>query len=293
MARTVAAPGRTNRRFLLIAILFAALSGSLMYAWMASQGGDDSGGSAGAGSQQVVVARQAIQERTAITAEMLEVKSVSTNAVVDGAFTDIDSVVGKVTKLPIAANAQVVQTAVIDTSRPTAEQLAQVVPTGKRAFSIDISEITAAGGLILPGDYVDIIWVCCTGGSDGAVALTRTLLQNVQVAAISQNLVVAGPVSGTAGEGEQPAAENPVAAAPGEAKPEAVSMTLLVTPEQSHLLAMAQPTGELHAALRGVGDTTVAAPEDDWTLAIELLPVEILAQLPEGLWPDGYRDEQQ
>jgi len=292
MARTVAAPGRTNRRFLLIAILFAALSGSLMYAWMASQGGDEGGGSAGAGSQQVVVARQAIQERTAITAEMLEVKSVSTNAVVDGAFTDIDSVVGKVTKLPIAANAQVVQTAVIDTSRPTAEQLAQVVPTGKRAFSIDISEITAAGGLILPGDYVDIIWVCCTGGSDGAVALTRTLLQNVQVAAISQNLVVAGPVSGTAGEGEQPAAENPVAAAPGEAKPEAVSMTLLVTPEQSHLLAMAQPTGELHAALRGVGDTTVAAPDDDWTLAIELLPVEILAQLPEGLWPDGYRDEQ-
>ena len=105
MARTVAAPGRTNRRFLLIAILFAALSGALMYAWMASQGGDDSGGgAAGAGSQQVVVARQAIQERTLITSDMLQIKSVSTNAVVTGAFTDIDSVAGKVTKLPIEAN---------------------------------------------------------------------------------------------------------------------------------------------------------------------------------------------
>src|SRR5688572_26825148 len=125
MARTVAAPGRTNRRFLLIAILFAALSGSLMYAWMASQGGGDDSGTAGAGSQQVVVARQAIQERTAITADMLQIKSVSTNAVVTGAFTDVDTAVGKVTKLPIEANAQVVASAVIDTTRPTADQLAQ------------------------------------------------------------------------------------------------------------------------------------------------------------------------
>ena len=186
MARTVAAPGRTNRRFLLIAILFAALSGSLMYAWMASQGGGDDSGSAGTGSQQVVVARQAIQERTAITSDMLQIKSVSTNAVVTGAFTDIDSAVGKVTKLPIEANAQVVASAVIDTTRPTADQLAQLVPTGKRGFSIDISEVKAAGGMILPGDYVDIIWVCCTGGSEGAVALSRTLLQNVQVAPVPE-----------------------------------------------------------------------------------------------------------
>ena len=139
-----------RRRWIEIAILFAALSGSLMYAWMASQGGSDDSGPAGTGSQQVVVARQAIQERTAITSDMLQIKSVSTNAVVTGAFTDVDSAVGKVTKLPIEANAQVVASAVIDTSRPTADQLAQVVPTGKRGFSIDISEVTAAGGLILP-----------------------------------------------------------------------------------------------------------------------------------------------
>jgi pilus assembly protein CpaB len=293
MARTVAAGGRTNRRFLLIAILFAALSGALIYAWMASQGGsDDGGGSTATGSQQVVVAKQAIRERTKITSDMLTLKSIPTNAVVAGGYTTLEEVEGLVTKLPIEANSQVVASSVIDTSRPTTDHLAQLVPTGKRGFSIGISEVHAAGGLILPGDYVDVIWTCCT--AENKVALTRTILQNVQVAAIAQNLVVAGPTSGTAtedGEGA-PAAppstspDNPVAATPGEGNAAAGSATLLVTQEQSHLLVMAGPTGNLHLALRGVGDSAIIPPAEEWTL-----PEEILQTLPPGLWPDGYKED--
>ena len=280
MARTVAASqGRTNRRFLLIAVLLGGLAAALVYAKLSTDGGGGGGGSTSATSAQIVVAKTAIKQRTLVTAEMLELKSVPTNLVVTGAFTSVTDVVGKVTKYPLDANEQIVVTGVVDLSSPQADALSQVVPTGKRGFSISVSEVKSAGGLVLPGDYVDIVWVCCKD----QVALARTVLQNVQVAAISQNIVPSGPAGGS---------EDPVAAEGTAPKPEAISMTLLVTDQQAHLLLMAENTGDMRAALRGVGDTTIEPATLEYTLATDLLPEAILAGIPEGLWPEGYKKEQ-
>jgi pilus assembly protein CpaB len=289
MARSVAgaAPGRTNKRFLIIAVLFAALSGALMFAWMSSQGGSDSGGGTSAvGSQEAVVAKTEIKQRTEITADMLEIKSIPANLIVGGHFTTIDEVVGKVTKLPIRANEQVVANSVVDTDAPVADALAQVVPNGRRGYSVKAFPQNTAGGLILPGDYVDIVWVCCT--AENVVVLSKTVVQNVQVAAIAANIVSSGPVASSDGTGID---DDPVAAEQEETDVEAVTATLLVTPDQSHLLGMAENLGYLALSLRGVNDTTIAPPEEDFTTVLELLPREILAALPEGLWPDGYKDE--
>jgi pilus assembly protein CpaB len=288
MARSVAgaAPGRTNRRFLIIAVLFAALSGALVFAWMSSQNKDEGGGSTAVGSVDAVVAKTEIKQRTTITADMLEIKSIPANLVVDGHFTTIDEVVGKVTKLPVRANEQVVLNSVVDTDRPSAEALAQVVPSGRRGFSVKAVPHNTAGGLILPGDYVDVVWVCCTG--ENVVALTKTVVQNVQVAAIATNIVSSGPVASSDGTGID---DDPVAAEKEKTDAEAVTATLLLTPKQSHLVVMAEDTGDLRLSLRGVNDTQIAPPEEDYTLMIELLPREIVEQLPPELWPDGYKDE--
>lgn len=280
MARSVASSqGRTNRRFLLIAVLLGGLAAALVYAKLST--GSDGGGGGGnsATSTQVVVAKTAIKQRTLVTAEMLELKTVPDDLVITGAFTSVTDVVGKVTKYPLDANEQIITTGVVDLSAPQADALAQVVPTGKRGFSISVSEVKSAGGLILPGDYVDIVWVCCKD----QVALARTVLQNVQVAAISQNIVESGPAGG---------ADDPVAAEGVAPKPEAISMTLLITDPQAHLLLMAENTGDMRAALRGVGDTTIEPAALDYTLATDLLPEEVLAALPRGLWPEGYKDEE-
>ncbi len=280
MARTVAASqGRTNRRFLLIAVLLGGLAAALVYAKLSTDGGGGGGGSTSATSAQIVVAKTAIKQRTLVTAEMLELKSVPTNLVVTGAFTSVTDVVGKVTKYPLDANEQIVVTGVVDLSSPQADALSQVVPTGKRGFSISVSEVKSAGGLVLPGDYVDIVWVCCKD----QVALARTVLQNVQVAAISQNIVPSGPAGGS---------EDPVAAEGTAPKPEAISMTLLITDQQAHLLLMAENTGDMRAALRGVGDTTIEPATLDYTLATDLLPEAILAGIPRGLWPEGYKNDE-
>lgn len=281
MARTIAgaAPGRTNRRFLIIALLFAVVSAVLAYTALSRGGSDGGGGSVAAGDAQVVVAKRAIQQRTVITADMLELRTVPSNLVVGGAFTSVTDAVDKVTKFPLEANQQIGTTTVVDTQNPTGDAtLAQVVPTGRRAVSISSSQVISAGGLVLPGDYVDVVWVCC----DDVAALAKTVLQNVQVAAVAQNLVDSGPAAGT---------DNPSPAGAAEGDPEASTVTLLLTPEEAHLVRIAEVSGPLSVTLRGPGDGNVAAPENDYTLAIDLLPVEIVQQLPEAFWPDGYKDE--
>lgn len=288
MARSVAgaAPGRTNRRFLIIAVLFASLSGALFYAWMASQAGDSGGGgTAAGGAQQVVVAKTAIKQRTEITADMLEVKSIPTNAVVGGGFATVAEVVGKTARLPIEPNQQVVLRSVVDTTGP-ADALAQVIPNGRRGYAITASQVTTAGGLILAGDYVDIYWICCGGAT---AILAKTVVQNVQVAAIAQNLINAGPVASGDATGVD---EDPVSAEAETQTPEAVTITLLVTPDQGHLLLLAEQAGTLRAALRGVNDTAIAPPSEDFTSTLELLPLEVLQGLPQELWPTGYKPQQ-
>jgi pilus assembly protein CpaB len=246
----------------------------LVYAAVSRDGGSD-GGTVSAGTAQIVVAARPIKQRQTITAQDVTIKAVPESNVIGLPFTTLEDVVGKVTRFPIDANQQVTGTAIVDTTRPAADAaLSLVVPTGKRAMSIKATQVSNAGGLILPGDYVDLVWICC----EGRAVLARTVIQNVQVAAIAQSIVDAGPAAG---------GEEPVVADGGEPEPEAVTMTLLLTPDEAHLLFLAESTGEIRANLRGIGDVDRAA--EDFTLVLELVPLEIINQLPEELRPDGYR----
>ncbi len=280
MARTVAgsAPGRTNRKFLIVALLFGALTAALFYALTARDSGEPAS-AVSAGDVQVVVARVPIRQRTTITADMLQVKSIPLNAKIDGAYASITDAAGKVTKFPIAVNQQVVTASVVDVAKPVTDAaLSYVIPTGRRAMSIQASQLSNAGGLILPGDYIDLVWICCT---DRSVA-TKTLLRNVQVAAIAQTLVNSGPVGAAAGSSDAPV---PVDA--GQPLPDAVTMTLLLSPTEAQQLFLAEQTGKLRAILRNVGDQDLV--DTPVTLITEIVPVEALKALPAELRPEGYK----
>lgn len=277
--------GRLNRRFLLVAILLAGLSAALVYARIAANDDGSSGGSAAAGDQRVVVARVAIKQRTTITADMLELKNLSTNSVTAGAFVTIEDAVGKVSKFPIEINQQVVSTSVVDTSRPiTGAAIAYVVPTGKRAVSIQASQVQTAGGLILPGDWIDMVWTCC---SDKLV-ISKTILKNVQVAAVAQTIVSSGPVSSSTPNAASGASDGgPIAADQAAIVPDASTITLLLSPEEVQQILLAEGRGQLRATSRGIGDTTVQDSAN--TLLTDILPESDVALLPEDLKPDGYK----
>lgn len=288
MARTAAGslPGRTNRKFLIVALLFGALTAVLFYALTANHGSTTKTGSSSAVNVSVVVARVSIKQRTAITADMLTLKSIASDARVAGSYTNVSDIVGKVTKFPIEQNQQVTAGAIVDTTKPLGGQaLAPVVPDGMRAVSISANQVLTAGGLLLPGDYVDIVWECCPHGlqwsangkqqSTSSIIFTRPIVQNVQVAAVAQSIVPSGPVgtSSTPGAGTS----NPVAADTPPQVPNATTITLLVTPEQAGSLIMAEGIGTLRATLRNPGDTNlIQAQSETQFVTPNLIPQSLM-----------------
>lgn len=290
MARSVAggvSPSRLNRKFLVVAVLLAVLSAVLVYAKISAKSGTTTV-SSGTGTQAVVVAKTAIQPRTVVTADQLVLKSISASAVIGGSFSNIAEVVGRTAKYPIQANEQLTASNVIDTSKPVSgSALSFVIPAGKRAMSIQASQVSNAGGLILPGDFVDIIWTCCSGKA----IIAKTLLHNVQVAAVAQTIVDSGPVTSasttpTAG-GSSTA---PVAAGAAKPDPGAQTVTLLLTPQEAEQVFLAEQNGTFRMDLRGISDTNTTDP--GVVNLLNILPPSALAGIPDVLKPDGYKPGQ-
>ena len=276
-----------NRRFLMVALLLGALSAVLVWAKLSSTDSSTSS-TAAVGNAQVVVARVPILQNTSIVADMLELKSISANSRVTGNYGSVAEVVGKVTKFPVETGQQVVASGVVDIDKPAAGTgLSYVIPTGKRAMSFTTSQVSQAGGLILPGDYVDIIWLCCE-----KPIISKTILKNIQVAAIAQTIVNSGPVTNSktptsSGAAAPNTSTDPVAAGLAKSQPDAVTATLLLTPEEAQQVFFAEAYGKLRLGLRGVADQDLKDPPP--LLLTQLLPPEQIQALPDALKPDGFK----
>ena len=122
--------------------------------------------------------------------------------------------------------------------------MAAILPSGMRAVSTEISAETGAGGFILPNDRVDVIMV---RKSDGDLYLTETVLSNVRVLAIDQQI-----------EEKEDGSKAVVG----------TTATLELTPDQSKVMTVAQQMADrISLALRSVAD----AQEPDTTAADYLL----------------------
>jgi pilus assembly protein CpaB len=116
-----------------------------------------------------------------------------------------------------------------------------VLPPDMRAAAIRLSDVGGVGGLVLPGDRVDVI-LTRTAGANGT-QLAETLLQDVKVIAIDQNADDAGD------------------------KPQlGKTATLEVRPYDAQKLALAQSVGALSLALR----STTASRGEMYTDAVSM-----------------------
>jgi Flp pilus assembly protein CpaB len=216
---------------------------------------------------------------------MLQLKSFPLNAVITGAFTTTEDAVGTVARFPIEENQQVIRSYVVNTDSPAGEALHLVVPAGRRAISITANQVISAGGLTLPGDYVDIIWNCC---SDAPI-ISKTILRNVQVLAVAQGIVKSGP-TGETDEAPAAAADDPAPGEKSKPAPDAVTLTLSLTPAEAQQAFLAEETGSLRADVRRFGDAELVDP--GYLTILDLLPLDVLERLPIGLRPEGYRPGQ-
>jgi pilus assembly protein CpaB len=113
--------------------------------------------------------------------------------------------------------------------------LAAILPSGMRAVSTKVTQLTAAGKLILPNDHVDVILTERKRGRSGNDQhMSRTLFRNIRVLAMGQQLEANKDQKDSAGAADV--------------------ATLELTPSQSEQLAGANMTGEISLALRSVAD---------------------------------------
>lgn len=109
------------------------------------------------------------------------------------------------------------------------------IPEGMRVVTVPVDQTKTHSGLILPGDYVDVLLTFKQGRRNQALTKTKTVLEYIQVFAT----------------GNQRRADVSVDDS-GEMKVKTIS--LLVNPEQANLLMLAESQGELTLALRRMGD---------------------------------------
>jgi pilus assembly protein CpaB len=256
MARpmTTTAVGRVNRRFLFLALILAVLSAVLVYAAVTKSGG----GETASGETPVLVATEDIEAGTEITEGMLELDDFADNQVPSGALDSTEAAVGLIAKETIVAREAVLASSVVDTTTPIDENvLSYVIEGTRRGMAIESVQVVGAGGLVLPGDHVDVFWVPEKPVDDVEGALL--LAENVEVLAVQQAVLDIGPTApGVTEDGEEPAnapgtndrsrsqVEQPV--------PEAITVTLMLTPDQVSRVFCGDEAGALRLAVRAFGD---------------------------------------
>jgi pilus assembly protein CpaB len=233
----------------------------------------------------VVVAKTDIPARTVVTQSMVEVKLVSSEDAAPLAFTSLDQVVGQATRFPVTVGEQVLSSKVVTLSGNSAavsRSLSFVIPEGKRAFAINTSPVQTAGGLLLPGDYVDVVVIYDVEfrnleGDKETVEnyVVHHLLQNVEVLAVQQTIVDVVETPATEGTGSSNGASDQQRVRNSEARPEpeAVTVTLAVTPEDLQRLYLAEGNGKIRLSVRPYGDNETLPV--DYQVEPELFPQDL------------------
>jgi len=197
--------------------------------------------------KRVIAAAAALQPGVPLTAENLTEVNWPATLPLEGLIDKKEDAIGRVLILPVEANEPVLKH---DLAPNGSYGLAAKIPSGMRATSVKTNEVMNVSGFLFPGSRVDVL--VTLRGDNTASTTTRTVLQNVQVLATG-NKTDPDP----------------------NGKPENVSVvTLLVSPEESEKLALAQNQaamnqGTIHFVLRNGGDsaTPVTAPVDMAELA--------------------------
>ncbi|MCH7908145.1 MAG: Flp pilus assembly protein CpaB [Candidatus Hydrogenedentes bacterium] len=207
---------------------------------------------------ELVVASRDIEAGVALTDSMFELGEVPADVVLDGSFLSVDDVEGRVARYPIVKGEQILATRLVslEDSEEDGAGLAFTVPPGMRAVSVPVSEVSGAGGLIVPGDRVDVMVSAdfedlfgpgeiLADSSQKSDPVVMTILQDVLVLAVGQVLAERSDP-----DRDRDTFRNDDA----EVQPAARSVTLAVSPKDAQLLFMSAQEGKLGLALRPFGE---------------------------------------
>ncbi len=197
---------------------------------------------------KVVLAANDLPLGTTLEAHHLKAVDWPAGLMPQDAYASPETLIGRVTISRIVTNEPLTN----DKLAPigTRGLMPLVIEPGMRAITVRVNEVAAVGGFIVPGTRVDVLLTtdAAKGPVDAVEASekptaradgqhqTQTLLQNVTVLALGQIM-----------EGNN------------DAKPPSAltTATLLVTPDNGELLALAASEGALQLVLRNFSDTAI------------------------------------
>lgn len=273
-ARSMALGG-SSRLGLLLAGGLAVLTGLLVFAALNGNDSEPLVTTSTEGAETTVVtAKEVIPARTEITADMLQLTRVPASALLGGAFSDSSLVVGRIARIPIYPGEQLVQDKLA--SSRTDLGLSYIVPEGLRAMGIKVDKVISPGGLVRPGDRVDVVAVVDVEYtdivSDKEFTETRsfTVAQNIQVLAVEQDLENQVPpvLDATAsGEGGDAPNEGSPVEQP-EANPEGTVVTLAFSLQQTQEVLLAAEKGSIRLVVRAPGDDEIVELDDSTFLSL-------------------------
>ena len=259
---------RTSRLLVLFGIGLAVLTFVLIIALLPSGGVGPSTPTASPVTNVTVVEAAAdIPLGTVVTKDMLTTATVPVNVASGDSYRDPSQVIGQTARRAILSGAQV---------RGADFSLVQstfVVPPGKRAMAISVSELTGVGKMIYPGDSIDVVITL-----DEAVIKVVTLqppakspyghddaLRPVTVKAplLLQDVQVIGTIDSPSGAAAAPAA----GASPRPSQGPVLTGTnkliiLAVTDAQAEAILFARTAGTIDLVLRAPADAGTTATTD-------------------------------
>jgi pilus assembly protein CpaB len=245
--------GGSSRMGLLLAAVLAAVTGVLVFALL--QGNDDGDtvkNATGGADTTVVTAKQNIAARTEIKEDMLEITKVPSNALLAGAFSDRNLVVGRIARQEIFKGEQLVSEKLASEKRDLG--LSFVVPQGLRGVGVEVDKVIGAGGLLRPGDRVDVIGVVdvkytdVATGRDFSETRSFTFAQNIEVLAVEDKLI------NTVRQGSD---QDEASVDQPDANPDAEVVTLAMKPAEVQNLLLASDKGKIRLAVRAPGDNEI------------------------------------
>jgi pilus assembly protein CpaB len=236
--------GSLNKKILVLAVIMALVTSLLLYFYISRL---DSGSSE-TEYVEVYAAKVEIPARTVVKDDMLVKVQIPKDADIAMGLSDKSRIVGKLTKDRIIKGEPILMDRLYTGEKAN---MAFIIPSGKRAVTIGVNEVTEVGDFIVPGDNVDIIATfeeatLKVGGREIYYPkYTKVILQNVQVLGVGQNMQVKKE----------------------EDKKLPTSVTLAVTLEEAEKLVLADESGVLRLALKPAADynriPTNGAVKDD------------------------------
>src|SRR5208282_2971417 len=188
-------------------------------------------------SISVVVAAKDLPIGSKIDGSSVKLVRWSKDDMPPGAFTDPGPLMNQFTRTSFVTNEPIIGDRLFSGDK-NAGVLPLLIPSGMRAISVPVDEVSDISGFVLPHSRVDLL-VSVTNSQNGNQPFSKIVLQNVEVLAVAQEI------------------ENVNAD-----KPEVVRVvTLLVTPDQAERVVLATHEGPLRMAMRNYEDKKIVDTE--------------------------------